>query len=172
MAMLVTIHRGVVEDGRWAKGYIQNKTWYDNIWHACAIQYIYIYYIHMLYYMHHRCFNLKYLNCYIYIYIYMCGCVCIPCVYIYIYIYVFLNITHEWTGLAFHPFNSLFGCAAGFRSQTTCVQVWHPLRSHAGDIQTMYTLQSSKIGEGTYGSVAYCRFQWYDVCFSPWVDQV
>lgn len=26
--------------------------------------------------------------------------------------------------------------------------------SHAGDIQTMYTLQSSKIGEGTYGSVA------------------
>lgn len=28
------------------------------------------------------------------------------------------------------------------------------LRSHAGDIQSMYTLQSSKIGEGTYGSVA------------------
>jgi len=26
--------------------------------------------------------------------------------------------------------------------------------SHAGDIQSMYTLQSSKIGEGTYGSVA------------------
>eukprot|EP00913_Durusdinium_trenchii_P014654 g13748.t1 len=26
--------------------------------------------------------------------------------------------------------------------------------SHAGDIQTMYTLQGSKIGEGTYGSVA------------------
>lgn len=27
------------------------------------------------------------------------------------------------------------------------------LRSHAGDVQSMYTLQNSNIGEGTYGSV-------------------
>jgi hypothetical protein len=30
-------------------------------------------------------------------------------------------------------------------------RIWE-LRSHAGDVQSMYTLQSSNIGEGTYGS--------------------
>lgn len=30
-------------------------------------------------------------------------------------------------------------------------RIW-ALRSHAGDVQSMYTLQSSNIGEGTYGS--------------------
>ena len=95
MAMLVTIHHGVVEDGRWAKGYIQNKTWYDNIWHACAIQYIYIYiYIYIIYICYITCIIdvlILSILIVIYTYIYICVGVCVSHVYIYIYKYVFFK---------------------------------------------------------------------------------
>ena len=31
--------------------------------------------------------------------------------------------------------------------------ILHLLRSHAGDVQSMYKMQNNNIGEGTYGSV-------------------
>ena len=38
------------------------------------------------------------------------------------------------------------------KSRQICFGMFWALRSHAGDVQSMYTLQSSNIGEGTYGS--------------------